>query len=203
MGHLVFGHGLHSPTCFSTPPPLDSCGPCCEPCCTPCRIAPCKTRLRDARRMLPREVERSFFLTEFGCGGETMPLVVDRVGLVLRRRGACCEIACLAPVRISLDGAVSFQWPEKFISAPAGQYEGDLVLNGCEVGSVLLIKPAPAVVVEDDEVIQAGFGCMSDECSSCGLGPRGCRCGPACGDFVEPDGFPEGNAPACGGCSTC
>lgn len=201
--HIVFGSGACDTSCFLPPPSLEGCGPCCEPCCAPCRIAPCKTRLRDARRMKPREVERGFFLHEFGCNSEMMPLMVDRVGLVLRRRGACCEIACLAPIRITLDGEAVFRWPEKFLRGPAGQYEGDLILNGCEVGSILLIKPAPAVVIEDGDVTQADFGCVSDECSACGFGPASCRCGVVCGDYAEPDGFPEDNAAVCGGCDAC
>lgn len=204
MSHIIFGHGVgNGAACRLPPPPLDGCEPSCQTCCAPCRIAPCKTRLRDARTMLPREVERGFTLTEFGCRGETMPLVVDRVGLVLRRRGACHEIACLAPSRISLDGVVFFRWPDAFLSAPAGQYEGDLILNRCEVGSVLLVKPEPVVGIGGDEVVQADFGCVADECSSCGCGPAQCVCGVACGDFAEPDGYPEDAIHSCGGCSIC
>lgn len=206
-GRIIFGNGAGAnTTCFPEAPDLGGCGPSCDTSyCTPCTIAPCKTRLRDAQRMKPRELERAFVLTEFGCDGTQIPLAVVKVGMTLRRRGDCCVIDCLAPIRTTLDGAAVFRWSDLFLSQPPGQYEGDVSVNGCEVGSVLLIKPDQAVSVEVAGVTEQEFACASDACAPCACsGPIGScpNCTP-CGDYAELDGEYESDQSACGGCETC
>jgi len=190
---IIYGPGSGGNSCF---PAIDisGCDPVCEPLVECCQIAPCKTRLRDAINMSPREVEHSFSFSEIGCGGAQIPVVVNRIGMVLRRRGNCTQIACLAPIRTTIDGYVVFRWPDVFLACSPGQFEGDVSINGTEVGSVLLIKPDQSVVVGDEGGAETEFGCPSCGCSDCGCAP--------CGDYAEADGVPA-ESQSCGGCSSC
>lgn len=192
--------------CFKPAPEIGGCGPVCEERVKCCEVVPCKTRLRDAVRMKPREIEREFYLHEFGCKGEMIPPTVTRIGMKLRRRASCCEVACMAPFRATLDGAVVFRWPDDFLAAEPGQYEGDLYINDCEVGSVLLIKPDRKVTVEYGEPVECDFGCADGDCAEpCGgCNQPSCRnCSP-CGDYAEVDGDPDTvETVNCEECETC
>lgn len=192
-GTIIYGPGSGGNACFPSIE-VSGCGPVCEPSVSCCQIAPCKTRLRDAITMLPREVEHSFSLTEVGCNGTQIPVVVTKIGMVLRRRGGCQQIACLAPLRTTLDGYVVFRWPDSFLGCAPGQYEGDVYVNGVEVGSVLLIKPDQTAVVGDEGAGEADF-----PCGECACGSADCA---VCGDYAEPDGTPISHE-SCGGCVTC
>lgn len=206
MSRVLVGADTCASNCFPKAPDIGGCEPVC--CDTPkcCEIAPCKTRIRDAIRMKPRESERAFSLYELGCKGELIPPTVNRIGMKLRRRGSCCEVDCLVPLRATLDGKVVFRWTDKFMEAEPGQYEGDIYINDCEVASVLLLKPDKAVRVTSDEAEQCDFGCAEDDgCSPCG----GCRqpschtCSP-CGDYLEVDGEPDAEETAdCEECESC
>lgn len=200
MTRAISLFGKHRPgvsSCFPEAPDLNGCDPCCEPKCEPRCCAP-KTRARDAIKMKPRETARKFVLNELGCNPARIPMVVNRISMTLRRRGHCDEMACIPPDSSDLDGSVTFAWPKVFRDAPAGQYEGDVFINGCEVGSVFLLKPDSGASIESDEEVQADW-----PCAGCGECLVACRCGPGCAavpDLVEP---PYHAGDSCGGCDPC
>lgn len=193
---LLHPNPAHS--CFLEAPDLTGCGPCCEPVCEP-QCCPPKARARDAIHMRPREITRSFTLSELGCGASRMPMVVSKVSMTLRRRGACREITCIAPSSSSLDGSVSFAWPDVFLQSSPGQFEGDIFVNGCEMGTVLLVKPDQAAIITTDGVTEENFGC-----AGCGECVTSCRCGPACAEYPDLIEDPvEAEEPNCGSCASC
>lgn len=211
MATVIYGKETKQ-RCFPEAPDLGGCGPDCAPKCEPCcavgKHKP-KTRARDAIKMIPRETERTFSFYAFACRGDQIPMNYTKVSLVLRRRGSCAEIGCITPLRATLDAGAVFQWPDKFLEAAPGQYEADLYLNDCEVGSVLLVKPdARARIVTSDPVAEDYANDECHECPQCGGGTRPgcdpCSCdAPCCGDFIEPDIEPEMPQYDCGGCEVC
>lgn len=201
-------------TCFPDAPALGGCAPVCEPCGPCCGTGhPPKTHARDAVFMRLREDSRVFRLAELGCKGQQLNLTAAKMGLTLRRRGGCVELACVPPLNLTLDGHVTFQWPEAFTSADPGQYEADVVVNGCEVATILLVKPDKLAVVTTVDVIECETSGCADECSSdcgnggCGIsGCRSCGCSePPCGDYAEVEGSTAEltDDENCGGCQTC
>ena len=120
MARVIFGDKVCATNCFPEAPDVGGCGPiCCEP-VSCCEIQPCKTRLRDAMRMKPNEIEREFKLTEFGCDTATIPVFISKIGMTLRKRAGCHTIACITPIRTTVDSTVVFRWPDEFLSSPPG-----------------------------------------------------------------------------------
>lgn len=185
-------------TCFPEAPDIGGCGPCCEPVCEP-RCCPPKARARDAIQMLPREVQRAFTLSELGCNPALIPMVVTKVAMNLRRRGLCNVLICIPPSATNLDGSVTFAWPDCFLEAPPGQFEGDIFINDCEVGTVLLVKPFAKAVIQTDGATQEDW-----PCGTCGQCLTMCGCGPSCGDFPDlVEELPLTEEVDCGGCTSC
>lgn len=189
------------PRCFPEAPDIGGCDPCCQPVCEP-RCCPPKARARDAIFMKPREIARNFVLSELGCDPAQIPMIVAKVAMNLRRRGLCNILQCLSPSQTNLDGSVTFQWPDCFLEAPPGQFEGDIFINGCEVGTVLLVKPDQKAVIVSPDATQENHPCGT--CGSC-LPSCGCQstCGPICGDFPDLVDQEEIIEPACGACAPC
>lgn len=211
----LFGPGADcESSCFPTAPKLGGCGPVCQPALKCCAVEhPSKTNARDAIFMSLREVSRTFRLAELGCRGQQMVLSSSKLALNLRRRGSCAELACVPPLSLTLDGDVMFQWPREFALADPGQYEADVVLNGCEVATLLLVKPDKLAVVTSVDVEECDTSGCATECdndcggSGCGIsGCKTCACGDdSCGDFAEVDGTTAElmDDETCGDCQQC
>lgn len=191
-------HPNPSHACFLPAPDFGSCGPCCEPVCEP-KCCPPKARARDAIHMRPREIARRFTLKELGCGGDLIPPANIALSMTLRRRGACRELVCIPPSGATLDGAVEFMWPDAFLCQDPGQYEGDICVNGNEVGTVLLVKPDRTAIITSNGVTEEGFGC-----AGCGQPTASCGCGSTCASLPD---LIEEPIPAtdenCEGCEPC
>lgn len=211
----LFGPGAECvSTCFPAAPALGGCGPVCQPQLECCAIGhPFKTQARDAIFMRLREDARTFRLSELGCKGQQLNLSSAKLALSLRRRGSCCELVCIPPLSLTLDGDVTFQWPEEFRHAEPGQYEGDVRVNGCDVASILLVKMDKLAVVTSVDVVECETSGCADDCASdcggsgCGIsGCSTCECGVVdCGDYAEVDGSPAElmDDENCGACQSC
>ena len=199
MAKAISLTGKNGPSkrCFPEPPPMESCVPCCEPTCEPICCPP-KARARDAIQMRQRETERSFRLTELQCGAYRIPVTVTKIRMNLRRRGQCNVLVCIPPNVTDMDATVTFAWPKKFLAAPPGQYEGDIFVNGCEVGTVLLVKPDCTAIIESSEAAQAEW-----PCDTCGEPSSGCACAPDCSALPAINESPVSVEDNCGGCRTC
>lgn len=199
MSKAISLTGRYGPSkrCFPEPPLMESCEPCCEPTCEPICCPP-KARARDAIQMRQRETERSFRLTELQCGAYRIPVTVTSIRMDLRRRGQCNILACVPPNVTDMDATVTFAWPKKFLASPPGQYEGDIYVNGCEVGTVLLVKPDCTAIIESHEATQAGW-----PCDTCGQPSGGCGCAPDCSALPAINETPAHVEDNCGGCRTC
>jgi hypothetical protein len=149
--------------------------------------------------MRPREIARRFTFKELGCGGDLIPPANSLLSMTLRRRGACHELVCIPPSGATLEGEVEFMWPDVFLRQDAGQYEGDICVNGNEIGTVLLVKPDRTAIITSKGVTEEGFGC-----AGCGQPAASCGCGSTCAslpDLIdEPIPATDDN---CEGCESC
>lgn len=176
--------------CMPCPPDMCGCEPECEDECS-CGPHAAKTRARDAIQVRRCELERWFSLKEWGCKGHPIPAVINCIEMVLRRKCSCHEVGRLKPVRATGDGAVQFRWPKHFLHGKGGYYEGDIIINGCEQHTVLLMLTDNDAVIIDSGAIEDPYPCRD-------------LCGDGCSCYAAPDGEPESPAVCHNeGCSTC
>lgn len=120
-------------------PGCESTGPvCCEPACPP---EPCYSfRARDAIRLEPSEVERLFDI-RFDCTGKDFSWLRRSVSMRLRRVKNCRWQWDMCALSYTANGLVRFRWPNGFLKAPPGYYEGELVICGQVTQKVYFYKP--------------------------------------------------------------
>lgn len=123
---------VYDPGCESTGPQ------CCEPECPP---APCHSfRARDAIKLEPSEGERLFDI-RYDCRGQSFEWLRRSVIMRLRRVSSCRWQWDMCALSYTQNGLVRFRWPNGFLKAPPGYYEGEIVIGGKVTQKVYFLKP--------------------------------------------------------------
>lgn len=120
-------------------PGCESTGPICPG--QECPTDQCYTfRARDALRVQPHEVERLFAFRS-ACVEESNEWVRRSLAIRLRRVQSCHWQWDMCALSITGNGLIRFRWPNGFLKAPPGYYEGELLVNGEMSQKIWLHKP--------------------------------------------------------------
>lgn len=118
-------------------------GSCCKPnCCDP---KDCYTfRARDAIPIGMAEAERLFYL-QGRLPHHESSWVRRHLMIRLRRVDSCDWQWSMCALSINKENYVRFRWPDGFLRAPQGYYEGQLYIDEVPSGKMYFYKPVSRV----------------------------------------------------------